>query len=296
MRLRNRKLIASIFIFVSWLGSATETERKVDPTFLYRNLASASEKKSDLTTATCHYKPLFGEGDSQTSVVVGVARFGEVVVDPNGACATINYPGEDQIYVVLEGNGSAKYGDEDVQLVKEDYIYLPATVPHTLANKSGMPLRVIVMGFRLKGLEKAPLPAHALKANIGDVRTQPVSGHPMSALYRLLMGDMDSKRDRIAAGRAMTSLFVMEIAPGGTNFPHHHEREEEIYLVLEGHGDMVAGGGMDGVEGRHPAQAGDAYFFRLNCTVGYYSAPGVRSRILAVRSWYPGMFLAGMDH
>jgi uncharacterized RmlC-like cupin family protein len=110
------------------------------------------------------------------------------------------------------------------------------------------------------------------------------------------MGDVESKRDRIAAGRVLTSLFLMEIAPGGTNFPHHHEREEEIYLVLAGHGDMVAGGGVDGIEGRHPAKPGDAYFFRLNCTVGYYSAPGVKSRILAVRSWYPGMVQHGMEH
>ena len=81
----------------------------------------------------------------------------------------------------------------------------------------------------------------------------------------------------------------MEFEPGGTNFPHHHDSAEEIYLVLDGSGDMVAGGGMDGVEGRHPARAGDAYFFRLNCTVGFYaskdSAP--KARILAVRSRYP---------
>lgn len=293
MRWRILKTIGSVVFGVCCLTAA---ERQVDPTFLHRNLASASEKKSDLTTATCHYKPLFGEGDSQTSVVAGVARFGEAIVDSGGACATVSYPGEDQIYVVLDGNGSAKYANENVALTKEDYLYLPATISHTLANKSDAPLRVVVMGFRLKTLEKAPLPPHPLKANIEDVPTQPVSGHPTSALYRLLMGDVDSKRDRIAAGRAMTSLFVMEIAPGGTNFPHHHEREEEIYLVLEGHGDMVAGGGMDGFEGRHPAQAGEAYFFRLNCTVGYYSAAGVRSRILAVRSWYPGMALAGMEH
>ena len=88
----------------------------------------------------------------------------------------------------------------------------------------------------------------------------------------------------------------MEIAPDGTNFPHHHEREEEIYLVLSGHGTMVAGGGMDGIAGRHPAKIGDAYFFRLNCTVGYYGAPDVASRILAVRSWYPGMVQKGAQH
>lgn len=271
-------------------------DRTVDPTFLHRSLSAASEKKSDLTTSTCHYKPLFGEGDGNRSVVVGVARYGEAIIDPNGNCATVQYPGEDQVYVVLSGSGSAQYGNTGVPLAKEDYVYIPATVSHTLRNRSTEPLNVIVMGFRTKGFEPAPIPPKPLKANIEDVRTQPVSGHPMSTMYRLLMGDVDSKRDRIAAGRVLTSLFLMEIAPGGTNFPHHHEREEEIYLVLDGHGDMVAGGGMDGIEGRHPAQAGDAYFFRLNCTVGYYSAPGVKSRVLAVRSWYPGMVKPGMEH
>ena len=74
------------------------------------------------------------------------------------------------------------------------------------------------------------------------------------------MGDADSERDRVAAGRVLTSLFVMEIAPGGTNFPHHHEREEEIYLVLSGHGEMVAGGGMNGLEGKHPGKDGRRLF------------------------------------
>jgi len=280
-------------LVISGLSAA---DRTVDPTFLYRNLDTAQEKNSELTTATCHYKPLFGEGGGNTSVVVGVARFGEAIVDPHGACGTVQYPQEDQVYVVLDGNGSAKYGNATVPLAKEDYIYLPRTVPHALINSSSTPLKVIIMGFRTKGFQAAPIPREPLKANIDDVRTQPVSGHPASTLYRLLMGDVDSKRDRIAAGRVLTSLFLMEIAPGGTNFPHHHQREEEIYLVLDGHGDMVAGGGKDGVEGRHPAKPGDAYFFRLNCTVGYYSAPGVTSRILAVRSWYPGMVKIGMEH
>lgn len=285
--------ISAALLLVPVLHAA---DRTVAPTFLHRKLSAVQEKKSDLTTATCHYKPLFGEGDGNRSVVVGVARYGEATVDPNGNCTSVQYPGEDQVYVVLAGSGSAQYGSTNVPLGKEDYLYIPATVSHSLKNHSTNPLNVIVMGFRTKGFGPAPMPPKPLKANIEDVRTQPVSGHPMSTMYRLLMGDADSKRDRIAAGRVLTSLFLMEIAPGGTNFPHHHEREEEIYLVLDGHGDMVAGGGMDGIEGRHPAEAGDAYFFRLNCTVGYYSAPGVKSRVLAVRSWYPGMVKQGMQH
>ena len=104
------------------------------------------------------------------------------------------------------------------------------------------------------------------------------------------MGDRQSRRDKLAAAQVLTSLFIMEFAAGGTNFPHHHEREEEIYLVLNGYGDMVAGGGLDGIEGRHPAKAGDAYFFRLNCTVGFYAGnkPGEeKAHILAVRSLFP---------
>ncbi len=292
----SRRPLATLLTAIFCLPLLHADERKIDPTFLYRDTAAVKASKADLTTAGCHYKPLFGQGDADTSVVVGIARFGEAVVDPHGACATVQYPGEDQVYVVLDGKGTVNYGSEVVPLNKEDYLYLPATVPHTLKNSSDSPLQVVVMGFRTHGFETDPPPPHPLKANIEDVPTGLVSGHPSSTLYRLLMGDAESKRDRLAAGRVLTSLFVMEIAPGGTNFPHHHQREEEIYLVLSGHGDMVAGGGMDGLEGKHPAKAGDAYFFRLNCTVGYYSAPNVKSRILAVRSWYPGMQQKGAQH
>jgi hypothetical protein len=64
---------------------------------------------------------------------------------------------------------------------------------------------------------------------------------------------------------------------------------EEIYLVLDGEGQMVAGGGLDGVEGLHPAKSGDAYYFRPNCTVGFYNQtrPALKAHILAVRAFVP---------
>ncbi len=270
--------------------------RTIDPTWLYRDSNTVPEKSSGLTTPTCHYKAMFGEGDAQTSVVVGVARFGEVVLDTGGSCASIAYPGEDQIYTVLNGAGAIQYADETVALQKEDFLYVPATVAHALSNPGKVPMTILVMGYKTRGYAAAALPAHALKANMEDVPTQLVGGHPGSTLYRLLLGDDEQTRDRIDAGKAVTSLFLMEIAPGGTNFPHHHQREEEIYIVLDGEGDMVAGDGGDGLAGRHPAKPGDAYFFRLNATVGYYSAPNIKSRILCVRSWYPGMAQKGLEH
>jgi mannose-6-phosphate isomerase-like protein (cupin superfamily) len=81
----------------------------------------------------------------------------------------------------------------------------------------------------------------------------------------------------------------MDFAPGGTNFPHHHETAEEIYFIVEGNGEIAAGSGTDGIEGRIPAKAGDAYYFRPNCTVGFYNQnkQGTKAYILAVRSRIP---------
>ncbi len=103
------------------------------------------------------------------------------------------------------------------------------------------------------------------------------------------MGTTASTRDKLAAASQMVSLFIMDFAPGGTNIPHHHDMEEEIYYILRGHGDMVAGGGADGNEGRYPARQGDAFFIRLNATVGFYSGSqsGDHDLVLAVRSRFP---------
>lgn len=282
--------MALVGLVIAGAGAhAAEAERKIDPTFLHRNTAIARESAADITTASCHYKPLFGAGDGDAAATSGVARFGEVVVDPKGSCKPASYADEDQIYVVLQGSGSAAYGTEQVALAKEDFLYVPATVSHGLRNDGAVPLTVAIMGYRTKGFAPTPLSPHPLKDNIANVPLELVGSHPSSTHYRLLVGDSGQTRDRIDIGNIVTSLFVMEIDPGGTNFPHHHPREEEIYLVLDGHGEQIAGSGMDGVAGRYPAGPGDAYYYRANATVGYYSAPNVNSRILCIRSWQPAL-------
>jgi mannose-6-phosphate isomerase-like protein (cupin superfamily) len=298
MHFNNRHSAALIVLFAATLCALLlqAQERHIDPTYLYGDTATAAEKPSDITSPNCHYKPVFGNGTPEQFAESGVVRYGEVVVDPGGTCAAVQYPDEDQIYVILEGSGSARYGAEDVSLKKEDFLYIPATVAHVLSNRSAASLTVVIMGFSTKGYDATPLPAHPLKANMEDVPLQLVGGHPDSTHYRLLLGDAEGKRDRIDAGRVVTSLFLMDIDPGGTNFPHHHIRQEEIYLVLSGHGDIVAGSGTDGIAGKFPAKPGDAYFYRANATVGYYSAPNVASRLLCVRSWHPGLEQRGTGH
>ena len=177
------------------------------------------------------------------------------------------------------------YGDQTAPLKTHDFMYLPANIKHGISNSSAAPVRLFVMGFRVKP-DSAP-PAKLDIANIDDIKKQNVGGHPDSVVYQLMMGTTESKRDRIAAAHVLTSLYIMEFQPGGTNFPHHHDAEEEMYVLLDGDGQMVAGSGMDGIEARFPAKPGDAYFFRLNCTVGFYNTDKGVSHILAVRSIYP---------
>jgi mannose-6-phosphate isomerase-like protein (cupin superfamily) len=280
----------SCFFLLWFVSSALAAERHVDPTWLHRSLDSIKEQPSDLTSSNCHYHPIFGMGDPDATLLRGIVRYGEIIVDSQGTSQMVTYKEEEQVYFVREGNGQVQYGAELTPIRPQDFMYLAPGIAHGIRNSSDRPLCLIVMGFRVPNPTVAPADSRLLKANLEEVPRQEVAGHPPSTLYQLLMGAADSKRDKIAAARVLTSLFVMEFDVGGTNFPHHHDREEEIYLVLDGHGDMVAGGGMDGVEGRHPAQVGDAYFFRLNCTVGFYNEGAIgkpKSRILAVRSLYP---------
>ena len=262
-----------------------------DPTFLRRYVPDVPPQPDDLTAGAkgSSYRPAFGIGDSQAKQLKGIARYGELTVAADGASALVSYPAEEQIYYILDGTGTLLYEEERAPVKKDDFMYLPPGVKHGIANASNLPVRLLVMGFKIPpGTKPAPTPKLML-ANAADVGLVPVQGHGPTSLFKLLMGTTDSRRDKLAAANQMVSLFIMDFAPGGTNIPHHHEMEEEIYYILRGHGDMVAGGGADGNEGRYPAKQGDAFFIRLNTTVGFYSGSqsGDHDLVLAVRSRFP---------
>jgi mannose-6-phosphate isomerase-like protein (cupin superfamily) len=262
-----------------------------DPTFLRRRIPDIQPQPDDLTSGGkgASYRPAFGVGDSQSKQLKGIARYGELTVAAGGTSALVSYPAEEQLYFVLEGSGTLLYGEQKAQVRKDDFVYLPVGVKHGMANASEGPVRVLVMGFRIPAGTKLAPTSKLMLANAADVPLVPVQGHGPTSLFKLLMGTTESTRDKLAAASQMVSLFIMDFAPGGTNIPHHHEMEEEIYLILRGHGDMVAGGGADGNEGRYPAVAGDAFFIRLNTTVGFYSGSqgGEHDLVLAVRSRFP---------
>lgn len=279
---------AAWLFLVTWHLYAADG--KVDPTFLRRHVPEIAPVPSEFTSEGCRFKPIFGSGDRDARQTKGIARFSELELDPGSGCRTTAQEREEHIYLVLDGSGALRYGDRQLPVRRFDYVYIPPGTPHGLTCGGAAPCRALLMGYRVPQDMPLTIPPTPLQANLEEVPLQVVGGHPPSTLYRLLLGDTRSTRDRIAAGHVVTSLFLMEFAPGGTNQPHHHDREEEIYYLMSGKGEMVAGGGMDGYEGRYPAKAGDAYFIRLNATVGFYAStdPGAeKARILAIRSRYP---------
>jgi mannose-6-phosphate isomerase-like protein (cupin superfamily) len=213
-----------------------------------------------------------------------------LTIEPGGASATVSYRGEEQIYFILEGRGTVVYAGQPADVRRHDFLYLKPGVAHGVANPSKEPLRLLVMGFRIPEGTRVAAGDKLMLANAEEVTPQKLDSHGPSVEFKLLMGTTESKRDRLAAASQMVSLFIMDFAPGGTNIPHHHEMAEEIYYILRGHGDMVAGGGADGNEGRYAARQGDAFFVRLNATVGFYSgsrAGEEHDQVLAVRSSFP---------
>ena len=245
-----------------------------DPIFLRRQLQDAAVKPDDLTSAGskgASYRPLFGIGDADADQLKSVARYGEVTVSPGGTTAIVSYPGEEQMYFVEEGGGTLLYGDEKAHLKTNDFAYLPVGVKHGIANPANTSVKVIVMGYRIPpGTDVRPTPKPML-ANADDVQRQVLGGHGPTTQFKLLMGLTSSQRDKLAAAYVMNSLFIMDFSPGGTNIPHNHPVEEEIYLLLRGSGDIVAGRDANGKEVRHRVTQGAAFFFKPGTQVGYYS-------------------------
>ena len=149
-------------------------ERTVDPTFLHRYLPDVSEQKADMSTSTCHYKPLFGAGDAQAKVPRSVARFGEITVDPGGHCEAVAYPAEEQAIVILDGTGALDAAGQNLALRMHDFLYLPPGVRHAMASDSGV--RLILMGFKIPG-RPSRRAAHETwhVANLDDVKWQTAS-------------------------------------------------------------------------------------------------------------------------
>ena len=268
-----------------------------DQLFLQRHAPYLRPQQDDLTngTKTATYQPILGIGDKDAEKLRGIARYGALTVDPGGTSAIVSYPAEEQIYFILEGNGTLLYDSQKVPVKKNDFMYLHIGVKHGISNSSNQPVRLLVMGYRIpQGTEVKPTPKLMI-ANADDVELHLAQGHPPCALFQLLMGRIGSTRQdgiiyKVTATNQVSELFIIDLVPGGTNNPHQHPREEEIYYVLQGNGIMVAGLDANGNDLRHPCVKGDVYYFAPGTRVGFFSFAkegDAHDQILSVRSSDP---------
>jgi mannose-6-phosphate isomerase-like protein (cupin superfamily) len=257
-----------------------------EPAFLQRPGADLGECSIDLSTATARYKPVFGAGDPNAHNVKGLVRFGELTVEPGGSSKSVRHEDAEGIFFVLAGSGTLHYEQEKVPVKQNDFAYLPIGVEYGVANPSQEPLRALVMAFKIREGAQVPPTPRLMMANADEVRLQVLPSHGPTTQFKLLLGTTKSQRDKLAASQQINSLFLMDFAPGGTNIPHRHNKEEELYYVLRGHGEMVAGTDAAKKERRYPSQQGDAFYFPRNTLIGFYSGGKEgedHAQILAVR-------------
>jgi mannose-6-phosphate isomerase-like protein (cupin superfamily) len=258
--------------------------------YLIRSLSSVTEAKSEFTTSSAHYLPIFGAGDDSSAIIKGLIRYGNLKIDPSGKSKTVSYSDQEHVIYVLEGTGILNCAKEELPVSRNDFIYIPAGTRFSLSDPRERKLSVIVMGFRVTPGDTTKPSSVMMIANADEVPFQVLGSHGPTTTFQLLMGTTESSRDRLAAACRVTSLFVMDFAAGGTNIPHRHDNEEEIYFILKGKGDIVAGETGDGKEMRHPSTEGDVYFFSPKTLIGFYSGnteSEEHARVLAVRYKYP---------
>ena len=280
------KVIMAGGVFLTFITIASMVAVAGDPAFLKRTVSHIQEQSIDLSSETAHYKPIFGVGDPNVGDVKGIVRFGELTVEPAGYSKMVSYEHTEGVFFILAGNGVLRYGQENVPIKQNDFVYLPVGVKHRISNQSKKLLRLLVMGFKIpEEVEVTPTPKRMM-ANADNVPSQILASHGPTTQFKLLMGTTKSKRDELAAAHQINSLFLMDFATGGTNIPHRHKKEDEIYYLLRGHGDMVAGSSEAKKEIRYPAKQGDAFYFTSGTLIGFYSGMDKgeqHARILAVR-------------
>lgn len=285
--LKTRATLASLLLAI--LSASSVIWAHEQQLYLSRYVPNLKYTDADLTadSENTAYKSIFGEGDKDALYLNGISRMGELTVGPGGASAIVSRPNEEYVLYVTEGNGTLIYGDQRESLRANDFLYVPAGVKHGIANETDGVIKVLFMGYHLmKDADYKPKAGLEI-ANADEVELQVLGSHGPTTKYKLLMGDTSSTRDRLASAKNMKSLFIMDFSPHGTNNPHRHASQEEVYFVLQGSGYMVAGLDDYGNVERHPSQVGDAFYWAAGTEVGFYSlnkAGEEHSIILAIRS------------
>ncbi len=116
------------------------------------------------------------------------------------------------------------------------------------------------------------------KVNLNDVEKKPLNEiHGEKVLYQLVWR-FTLKAEMLKAFKGVAQLTV---PPGETNLMHNHPREEQIYIVLSGSGEIQVG------EERAPAGPGDVVYLPANVPHGFFNTGSKPAVILNIGAGVP---------
>jgi uncharacterized RmlC-like cupin family protein len=161
-----------IVVFLAIGTGLLAQEQRLEPTWLYRDVSVLHDHETDLTSQSCHYIPIFGDGDVESRFPQSVVRFGELTVDAKGVCQTVAYSSQEELYFVRDGSGVLRYGDQSHTLAPNDFTYVPPTVRHSVSNPSNQPLRLVITTARIPVDTPISQPAKLVVANLRDWRSR----------------------------------------------------------------------------------------------------------------------------
>jgi mannose-6-phosphate isomerase-like protein (cupin superfamily) len=106
-----------------------------------------------------------GEGEILTSRVeevaaVGAANFLDLTILPPGTSIGVHThgPADEEIYIVVSGEGTMRLEDEEFIVVPGDVIVNRRRGTHGLANTGTKPIRLVVVEIAAPSLDEMPCP------------------------------------------------------------------------------------------------------------------------------------------
>lgn len=114
-----------------------------------RNVHEIEKEKAARHGETALYQYIFGTQCASAEELPATKKFScfwKMTVEAGGTNQLHDHDDQEQIYFILEGEGTMVVGDEKEKVKQGDAIYLPVGLPHGLNNDSNKPCVVLCVG------------------------------------------------------------------------------------------------------------------------------------------------------
>ncbi len=203
-----------------------------------------------------------------------------VCYEPGQATATHHHPVQDEIWVVLEGRGEIWVGDERLAVQRSSLILIPAGIRHGL--QAAPDSRLVLLFVKSPGITEAEPGSTA--AALAAASALPWEGG--TRMRSFVLDDLVEYDPKLRVRKPILKVptLVSEIVcyePGQATATHHHPVQDELWLVLEGRGEIWVG------DARRAVERSSLILIPAGIRHGLQAAPDSRLVLLFVKS--PGI-------